>query len=138
MTEAFLYFLWQFQYFDHTDLLTTEGELVQVVHPGFRNPNAGPDFLNARLLINDVEWVGTVEAHTKASDWLAHRHQHDRAYDNVILHIVWTDDRLPDTHHPNSARRRPTSTDGSTIPSLELQSRTSSNLLNSYNALTDS
>lgn len=133
MTEAFLYFLWQFQYFDHTNLLTTEGELVQVVHPGFRNPNAGPDFLNARLLINDVEWVGTVEAHTKASDWLAHRHQHDRAYDNVILHIVWTDDRLPDTH-----RRRPTRTDGSTMPTLELQARTGSDLLSRYNILTDS
>jgi len=137
VTEAFLYFLWQFQYFDHADLLTTEGELVQVLHPGFRNPNAGPDFLNARLLINDVEWVGTVEAHTKASDWLAHRHQHDRAYDNVILHIVWTDDRpnggSPETHH-----RRPTRTDGSTMPTLELQARTGSDLLSRYNNLTES
>jgi len=133
VTEAFLYFLWQFQYYDHTDLLTTEGELVQILHPGFRNANAGPDFLNARLLINDVEWVGSVEAHTKASDWLAHKHQHDRAYDNVILHIVWTDDRLPQTN-----QRRPTRTDGSTMPTLELQARTGSDLLSRYNTLTES
>jgi hypothetical protein len=133
VTEAFLYFLWQFQYYDHTNLLTTEGELVQILHPGFRNANAGPDFLNARLLINDVEWVGSVEAHTKASDWLAHRHQHDPAYNNVILHIVWTDDRLPDTKY-----RRPTRTDGSTMPTLELQARTGSDLLSRYNALTES
>ena len=133
VNEAFLYFLWQFQYYDHADLRTTEGELVQVVHPGFRNPNAGPDFLNARLLINDVEWVGTVEAHTIASDWLAHKHQHDRAFDNVILHIVWIDDR-----QPNATRRRPTRTDGSTMPTLELQARTGSDLLSRYNALTES
>lgn len=133
MTEVFLYFLWQFQYYDHTDLLTTEGELVQILHPGFRNANAGPDFLNARLLINDVEWVGSVEAHTKASDWLAHKHQHDRAYDNVILHIVWTDDRLPQTN-----QRRPTRTDGSTMPTLQLQARTGSDLLSRYNTLTES
>ena len=133
VNEAFLYFLWQFQYYDHADLRTTEGELVQVIHPGFRNPNAGPDFLNARLLINDVEWVGTVEAHTIASDWLAHKHQHDRAFDNVILHIVWIDDR-----QPNATRRRPTRTDGSTMPTLELQARTGSDLLSRYNALTES
>lgn len=135
MTEAFLYFLWQFHYFDHSDLQTTQGEPIQVLHPGFRNPNAGPDFLNARLLINDVEWVGTVEAHIKASDWLAHRHQHDRAYDNVILHIVWTDDR-PQT--ADSTQRRPTRSDGSPLPTLELHNRTGSDLLSRYQSLTES
>jgi hypothetical protein len=93
MPEAFLYFLWQYQYFAKPDLATTDGDSVQVLHPGFRNHDSGPDFFNARLLINDVEWGGTVEMHTKTSDWLAHRHQHDRAYDNVILHVVWQDDR---------------------------------------------
>lgn len=135
MTEAFLYFLWQFHYFDHADLQTTQGELIQVLHPGFRNPNAGPDFLNARLLINDVEWVGTVEAHIKASDWLAHRHQHDRAYDNVILHIVWTDDR-PQT--AEATHRWPTRSDGSPLPTLELHNRTGSDLLNRYQSLIES
>lgn len=137
MTEAFLYFLWQFQYFDHTALTTTEGESVQVLHPGFRNPNAGPDFLNARLLINDVEWAGNVEAHTRASDWVAHRHGYDRAYDNVILHLVWTDDRP--AHDPlRPMTSRPTRSDGSLLPTLELQARTAPDLLNRYTALTAS
>ena len=126
MPESFLYFLWQYQYFDHARLTTTAGETIQVLHPGFRNPNAGPDFTNARLLINDVEWYGTVEAHTKASDWLAHRHQDDRAYDNVILHIVWKVDKSI------------TRANGSPLPALELQHRTSPILLQHYELLTNS
>lgn len=124
ITEELIYFIWQFQYVANQVLITTDGEVVEVLHPGFRNGNAGPDFLNARLRIAGVEWVGTVEAHVKTSDWLLHRHQGDKAYDNVILHIVWQHDRsVP----------RP---DGTTLPTLELASLTSDNLLNRYGALT--
>jgi Protein of unknown function (DUF2851) len=122
--EEFLYFIWQFQYAATETLRTTDGETVEIIHPGFRNHNAGPDFLNARLLIAGVEWVGTVEAHTKTSDWLVHQHQGDRAYDNVILHIVWQHDRpVP----------RP---DGSVLPTLELAPLTPGTLLTKYLALT--
>ncbi|GAA4456095.1 DUF2851 family protein [Nibrella saemangeumensis] len=131
MPESFLYFLWQYQYFSALGLSTTEGEPVQVLHPGFRNPNAGPDFLNARLIVGDVEWGGTVEAHTKTSDWLAHRHQHDPAYDNVILHLVWENDRP----RPQQAIAR---TDGTPIPTLELKDRTAGDLLQRYLQLADS
>jgi len=113
VTESFLYFLWQYQYVSTTQLVTTDGERLQVVSPGFRNSNAGPDFTNARLLINEVEWAGTVEMHLKTSDWLAHRHQHDRAYDNVILHVVWQDDRP-------ATGRRVDRADGTPMPTLEL------------------
>ncbi len=128
MPESFLYFLWQFRYFQTLALTTTDGEAVQIVHPGHRNAHAGPDFTNARLLIGGVEWVGTVEAHTRTSDWLAHRHQHDRAYDNVILHIVWQDDR-PD--------RRLRQRDGSPLPTLVLEPLTDPALISRYGLLTD-
>ncbi len=128
MPESLLYFLWQFQYFSQVNLTTSDGEPIQVLHPGFRNHDSGPDFANARLLINEVEWAGTVEMHTRTSDWLAHRHQHDRAYDNVILHVVWHDDRA-DTD------RRLTRPDGTLLPTLELQHRTDQTLLNRYEAL---
>jgi len=37
-------------------------------------------------------WVGNVEIHDKASDWYAHGHDKDHAYDNVVMHIVGQDD----------------------------------------------
>ncbi|MVM31556.1 DUF2851 family protein [Spirosoma sp. HMF4905] len=131
MPEIFLYFIWQHQYFTRNNLLTTDGEPVQVLHPGFRNYNAGPDFINARLLINEVEWVGTVEMHTRTSDWLVHGHQHDRAYDNVILHVVWQDDR-------STNGRRVDRANGTPLPTLELQPLTDSSFLDRYQVLGDS
>ncbi|WP_080059824.1 DUF2851 family protein [Spirosoma aerolatum] len=131
MLESFLYFIWQYQYFSPTNLTTTEGESIQVINPGFRNHNAGPDFTNARLLINDVEWVGTVEMHTQASDWLVHKHQYDRAYDNVILHVVWQDDT-------SVTGRRVDRTNGTALPTLELHHRTDPLLLERYHLLTTS
>lgn len=124
ITEELIYFIWQFQYVANKTLITTDGEPVEVLHPGFRNGNAGPDFLNARLRVAGVEWVGTVEAHVKTSDWLVHRHQGDKAYDNVILHIVW--------HHDRSVPRP----DGTRLPTLELAPLTSDTLLNRYGSLT--
>ena len=131
MSETFLYFLWQYQYFTKLNLTTTDGHSVQVLHPGFRNHDAGPDFFNARLLINDVEWGGTVEMHTKTSDWLVHRHQHDRAYDNVILHVVWQDDRV-------ATGRRVDRPNGTPLPTLELCPLTDGVLVDRYALLSDS
>lgn len=127
MPETFLYFIWQYQYAAKYPLVTTNGESVQVIHPGFRNQNAGPDFTHARLLINEVEWVGTVEMHTRTSDWLQHRHQFDPAYDNVILHVVWENDQ--------PAANRVVRTNGTPLPTLELKDRIDAQLIDRYQAL---
>lgn len=78
------------------DLLTVDGRKVEVIYQGRHNTDAGPDFMGARLRIDNQIWVGNVEIHVKASDWKRHRHSEDPAYDNVILHAVGIDDmRIP-------------------------------------------
>lgn len=86
--EEFLQFVWENKLFNYGGLKTEAGKKVEIIHPGRRNTNSGPDFFNARIKIDDTEWAGNVEVHHKASDWLAHNHQTDKAYDNVILHVI--------------------------------------------------
>ena len=92
MKEDFLYYLWQYQQFDKTDLRTDAGEPLAVLKTGMRNTDAGPDFSEAKLRIGEVEWAGSVEMHLRASDWNRHGHQHDEKYQNVTLHVVWEND----------------------------------------------
>jgi hypothetical protein len=123
MKEDFLHYLWQHQYFDKTNLRTAGGEEIQVLKPGHRNADAGPDFLGARLRLGDVEWNGAVEIHLRASDWARHNHQIDPKYDQVILHVVAT-------HDCEVAR-----TNGSLIPALALTLRIAPELLRRYQQL---
>lgn len=124
--ESFLHFLWQFQCFDQNSLQTADGQGLQVLKIGTLNTHAGPDFSEARLLIDGIEWVGNVEMHLRASDWHLHQHQHNKAYENVILHVVWEDDK------PIFRQ------DGSQIATLELNTRTSDGLLTKYKLLVGS
>ena len=92
MTEAFLQYVWQHQLIT-SPLRTTDGRSVKVLRVGDPNHDAGPDFFNSRLIIDDMEWAGNVELHLSASDWYAHHHSSDPHYNNVILHVVYTHDR---------------------------------------------
>ena len=91
MREEFLYYIWENRLIDKA-LQTTEGETVDIVATGYRNTDSGPDFLEARIQIGDKLWAGHVEIHVKASDWNRHGHQTDKAYKNVILHVVYEND----------------------------------------------
>jgi hypothetical protein len=120
MQENFLHFLWQFQYFERQKLLTTAAEPLHILQSGVVNMHAGPDFSHARIKIGEVEWAGQVEIHIRSSDWDAHHHQQDSAYDAVILHVVW--------QHDKPVYRK----DGTLLPTLELQYRTSQTLTRNY------
>ncbi len=120
MQESLLHYIWQFQYFDRANLVTTSGEPLQVLHPGYRNTNAGPDFSDARVKIDGIEWIGNVEIHINASGWRDHRHQFDPAYNNVILHVVWKNDY-------DVVRE-----DNTLLPALTLQKRVAESLLTRY------
>lgn len=86
--EQLLHYVWKHKIFPLSALQTTSGQPVEVIDPGLPNMNAGPDFFNAKLKIDGTLWVGNVEVHTQASEWLLHRHDCDKAYDTVILHVV--------------------------------------------------
>ena len=136
ITERLLQFIWQFQYFNRSELTSTSGEVVQILFPGQYNTNQGPDFGDARIKIGRTAWAGTVELHLKTTDWKKHNHQEDKNYNNVILHVVWDDDRS----RPDSYRNVPAkSTEKSSlIPVLELRNRVSKILLQRYEELMNS
>jgi Protein of unknown function (DUF2851) len=123
MREDFLYYVWKLQYFDKRMLTTCQGEPLSISYPGTRNDHAGPDFLNGSITINDVTWHGHIEIHINASDWHAHQHHADRAYDNVILHVVW--------NHDKDIRQR----DGTIVPTLGLKDRVAPQLHQQYHKL---
>ncbi len=92
MTENFLQYIWQFKLFSH-QLHLVSGEAFDVISSGERNTDAGPDFFNAKIKIENTIWAGNVEIHVNASDWEKHRHQTQKEYDNIILHVVYRNDK---------------------------------------------
>lgn len=94
MQEDFLHHVWKYQKFTTSDdLKTNQGENLNIISIGRHNQHqSGPDFFNAKIKIGQHIWAGNVEIHLKSSDWYAHKHENDAAYDNVILHVVWKDD----------------------------------------------
>jgi hypothetical protein len=93
MTEQLLQFIWQFQYYNKSDLHTSKGEPLQIIHVGIHNSNQGPDFLNAKVKIGETILAGNIEIHNKASEWNTHKHSNDENYKNIILHVVWEEDK---------------------------------------------
>lgn len=86
--EAFYHFVWQYKLYRSDDLKTVCGKNIELIHPGLLNHDAGPDFFNVKIKIDDILWAGNVEIHCKSKDWKNHKHQGNKAYDNVILHVV--------------------------------------------------
>lgn len=88
MPENFLHYIWMNRLYYPIGIQSDGGENVEIINPGQRNSDAGPDFFNAQIKIGDTLWAGNVEIHTTSDEWYSHRHEHDAAYDNVILHVV--------------------------------------------------
>ncbi len=122
MDEYFLHFLWKYQKFTRLPFILATGEELIVLKTGFHNQNSGPDFAEAKVKIEGIEWSGSVEIHYRASDWEAHKHDHDSAYENVILHVVWINDKP--IAYPN----------GKAIPTLVISNHVDQNLEQHYRA----
>ncbi|WP_410219579.1 DUF2851 family protein [Pedobacter sp.] len=123
LSEDFLHFVWQFRLYAAENLQTCCEQSLRVLQSGLPNKNAGPDFMNAKLIVGETTWAGNIEIHIRSSDWYEHKHHLDKAYDNVILHVVYFDDQ--------PVKR----TDGTLIPTLELHQLIEPDLLLRYAAL---
>lgn len=93
MKEEFLHYIWKNKLFNKEELLDANGNKIIVENTGLHNHDAGPDFFNAKIKIGDTTWAGNIEIHIKSSYWETHKHHTDKAYDNVILHIVLENDK---------------------------------------------
>ena len=120
MKEDFLHYVWKFQKFEKETLSTTASEKLLILKPGQHNVQSGPDFFNGQVQIENQLWAGNIEIHLKSSDWYAHRHETDPAYDNVILHVVW--------EHDTEIYRK----NNTVIPTLVLKERVDRSVLKQY------
>jgi len=92
------------------ELLTTDGESIQVVHRGAWSHGLGPDFQDALLLFEGRELrAGGVEIHLSTRGWIDHGHHLDPAYDAVVLHVV--------SRHDGTVTRR---LDGALVPVVDV------------------
>lgn len=123
MQESFLHYIWQFQYFDKKGLQVSSGEKLEIFSPGTLNGDAGPDFSNAKIRLGNIDWAGSTEIHVKSSGWYDHHHDVDGAYENVILHVVWEENK--------DVLRN----DGTSIPTLVLKDRVDESLIIKYQNL---
>jgi len=92
-SEAELARLWEGQRFPAQALVSGDGSPLGVVFRGRPSTGgAGPDFRDAVIELGGRQVRGDVELHVLASAFRRHGHHRDRAYDNVILHVVFWDD----------------------------------------------
>lgn len=118
MRESLLQFIWQFQLYNRKELRLTNGQELTVLDAGKWNSDGGPDFINAKIMIDDLLFIGNIEIHTHAADFRKHKHHLDDKYKSLILHVVYFDD---DTTL--------------NLPALELNGRIPYLLLNKYETL---
>ncbi len=123
MREDLVSFIWKFQYFNNNQLRTVKSQTLEIIQVGQENMNAGPDFFNAQVIIDNQKWAGNVELHVNASDWYVHGHEKDTHYDNVILHVVWENDA--------PVYRK----DNTLLPTLELNTIVDIAVVNNYRKL---
>ena len=123
MKEDFLHYIWKYKLFNTANLTTHNGIAITVLNFGLHNTDAGSDFFNGKVKIGATTWAGNIELHINSSDWIKHKHQDDKAYDNVVLHVVYNNDKdILDK-------------EGNVIPTLELKDLIDLQIIKKYEQL---
>ncbi len=92
ISEQIIQAIWFHLFLKMDELKTTTGKRIRILDRGMWNKDAGPDFKQAKIRIENEVMTGDVEVHWKTSDWDHHRHSENASYDKVILHVVFADD----------------------------------------------
>lgn len=95
LKEEHLYKVWERQFLHNketfnNEFITLTGKKVKILFCGHRNSDSGPDFKNAKILLNETLVLGDIELHLKSTDWYSHKHHINPEYNNTILHIVFS------------------------------------------------
>lgn len=69
-----------------------DGKSVKIVQFGHWNHSAGPDFLHTVVEIDGVRHSGPLELDHRFSDWEAHGHSVNESFNEVVLHVVFSDE----------------------------------------------
>jgi hypothetical protein len=93
MHEDYLQQIWSQSRIPSPKLQLIDGTPIIIKHPGKHNvSHSGPDFKEACVQFDNLEFHGAIEIHVNGSDWYKHKHHQDDAYNNVVLHVVYNND----------------------------------------------
>ena len=123
MNENLLQYLWKYKIFSKFDFKDTDGNPIEILDFGTLNTNSGPDFSLAKIKTKNIVLAGNIEIHVKSSDWYFHRHDSQKDYQSVILHVVYFNDA--DVLELKNAG----------IPTLELKDYIDEQILKKYQSL---
>jgi hypothetical protein len=121
--ESLIQFIWSLNSLSGKSLKTANNDVLQIVSCGVLNHSSGPDFLNAKIKINNTLFAGSIEIHVDGQDWYNHQHHVNEKYNNVVLHVC--------LFNPIKAVRA----DKSEIPTLTLDDYIPESLLAKYTHL---
>ena len=111
VTEKLVKTIWFDQQIERRGLKTTDGKRIAIITPGEWNFDEGPDFKNAKINLNGQDLTGDVEIDLYSSNWKTHKHDKNKNFNNVILHVfLWSKGKEAKT----------ITQDKKIIPSLEL------------------
>jgi len=102
--------IWQHYLPGRTDLVTEDGDGISIVYPGMINGDRGADLVDAVINKDNQILKGSIEVHVKSSSWWSHGHHEDPAYNDVVLHVVYQQDKKEAVNLQN----------GKTVPTLVL------------------
>ena len=77
------------------ELKLVDGRALRVLHPGFWNHGAGPDFRDAVVqFASEAPVTGDVEIDLHSSGWKGHAHDRNPNFQRVKLHVIWEGEKV--------------------------------------------